>query len=99
MMNAITNTANDEPKFRTGDRVVRVVSDSFPPEGVKGTVLGPAGNPYAGRWEVEYDGYPCNHDLRVGFYPWAKSETSWISRPDAIELTTEQALKRVRESA
>lgn len=93
------NAPANEPKFRAGDRVVRVVPDSFPPEGVKGTVLGAAGAPYEGRWEVEYDGYPCTQYGRSGAYSWERSSTSWLSRETAIELTTEEALKRVREAA
>ena len=83
-------------KFRPGDRVVRVTSSSLP-EGIKGTVLGPA--PMQGSlWEVEYDGHPCTDYNRHGFYAGARSQTSWFSRESSIELTTEEALRRNREA-
>lgn len=87
--------ASNEPKFRAGDRVIRVTKSEVP-EGIKGMVLGAAGHPFAGKWEVEYDGHPCPHAMRPGFYAWERSSTSWISREEAIELTTEEALKRAR---
>jgi hypothetical protein len=89
-----TPSAANEPKFRAGDRVVRVTESSVP-EGIKGTVLGPAGWPFVGKWEVEYDDHPCPHPARPGHYPWARSQTSWISREEAIELTREQVRERI----
>ena len=84
--------AANEPKFRPGDRVVHVTASEVP-EGAKGTVLGVAPH-RPDLWEVEYDGLPCHHAARHGYYADAKSETSWFSRETSIELTTEDALRR-----
>lgn len=87
--------AANEPKVRPGDRVVRVVADSHPPEGTKGTVLGTAAPYYPDKWEVEYDGFPCPHHGRSGAYPQFQSQTSWVSREEAIELTREEIQRRI----
>ena len=89
-------TAANEPKFRPGDRVVRVTSSEIP-EGVKGTVLQacPNGCRAEGRWEVEYDGHPCTQYSRANAHPWAKSPTSWFSRETSIELTVDEVRRRI----
>lgn len=89
------DTPGSAEKFRPGDRVVRVTHDGAVPEGVKGVVLGRAGYPFKDKWEVEYEGHPSA--IGAASYPWLRSKTSWISREEAIELTTEQALERVKE--
>ena len=87
--------AANEPKFRAGDRVVRVTSSEIP-EGVRGTVLQPCPSygRLEGRWEVEYDGHPCTDYGRNVAYSWAKSKTSWMSRETSIELTVEEVRRR-----
>lgn len=94
MTNSQSAAAN-EPKFRPGDRVVRVTSSEIP-EGVRGTVLQacPSTYPTEGRWEVEYDGHPCTQYSRASAYSWAKSPTSWFSRETSIELTVEEVRRR-----
>jgi hypothetical protein len=91
------NTNENTAKFRPGDRVVHVTASNLP-EGIEGTVLGPAVG-YPGRWEVEYEGHPCTDYGRSGAYGWAKSKTSWFSRETSIELTREEAMKRAQEAA
>lgn len=85
-------------RFQPGDRVVHITVSAIP-EGVEGTVLGRAPTPFNQFWEVEYDGHPCIEYSREILVSGSKSKTSWFSRDSSIELTREEALKRVNQRA
>lgn len=86
-------TAANAPKFREGDEVVHITASAVP-EGAIGRVL----SYYArlDKWEVEYDGYPSDSSGGMrAHYPGLKSDTSWLSREEAIELTRDEVRRRI----